>query len=117
MEKLRQNQTSKPSDNTYMNAPMPELPMFDEVNDNIADFLKRFERFAKSQKWDTSNYAVYLSALLTGKALKVYSRLEDSEATDHTKIKQALLKNYNFTEEGFREIFRRSRPKHDESLE
>ena len=117
MEKLRQNQTSKPSDNAYMNAPMPELPMFDEVNDNIADSLKRFERFAKSQKWDTSNYAVYLSALLTGKALKVYSRLEDSEATDYTKIKQALLKNYNLTEEGFREKFRRSRPKHDESPE
>ena len=56
MEILRQNQTSKPSDNLYMNAPMPELPMFDDVRDNIADFLKRFERFAKSQKWDTSNY-------------------------------------------------------------
>ena len=92
MEKLRQNQTSKPSDNVYMNAPMPELPMFDEVNDNIADFLKRLERFTKSQKWDTSNYAVYLSAQLTGSALKVYSRLEDREATDYTKMKQALLK-------------------------
>ena len=85
MEILRQNQITKPSYNAYMNAPMPELPMFDEVNDNIVDFLKRFERFAKSHNWNTSNYAVYLSALLTGKALKVYSRLEDSEATDYTK--------------------------------
>ena len=90
MEILRQNQITKPSDNAYMNAPMPELPMFDEVNDNIADFLKRFERFAKSHNWNTSNYAVYLSALLTGKALKVYSRLEDSEATDYTKNKTGL---------------------------
>ena len=69
MEKLRQNQTSKPSENAYLNAPMPELLVCYEANDNIAAFLKRFEKFAKSLKWDTSNYAVYLSALLTGKTL------------------------------------------------
>ena len=60
-------------------------------------------------------YAVYLSALLIGKALKIYSRLEDSAAKDYTKIKQALFKTYNLTEEGFREKFRKSKSEHDES--
>ena len=39
------------------------------------------------------------------------------DATDYRKIKAALLKRYNLTEEGFRRKFRESRPNHNENPE
>ena len=56
-----------------------------------------------------------LSSLLTGKSLDVYARLPDEEATDYDKIKIALQKRYNLTEEGFRLKFRKSTPEEDEN--
>ena len=94
---------------------MPELPVFDDTKDNIDNYLGRFERFAKIQKWETTHYATVLSALLTGRALTTYARLSSEDAADYIKIKQALLKTYNHTEEGFREKFRNSKPKDNES--
>ena len=60
---------------------------------------------------------IALSALLSGKALEVYARIPFSDITDYTKIKAALLKSYNHTEEGFRQRFRKSKPNHDENPE
>ena len=77
-----------------------ELPIFRDGIDNIDAYLQRFERFAKLQNWETADYAMGLSTLLTGKALEVYARLPNADAADYTKIKMALLKNYNVTEEG-----------------
>ena len=85
--------------------------------DNIDAYLQRFERFAKLQNWETADYAIVLSTLLTGKALEVYARLPNTNAADYTKIKMALLKNYNLTEEGFRVKFRHSKLKDSESPE
>ena len=55
MEKIRQNQSNKRSESVHNNAVMPELPVFDDTKDNIDDYLVRFERFAKIQKWETIN--------------------------------------------------------------
>ena len=45
------------------------------------------------------------------------SRLPDEVANDYPQLKQALLKRYNLTEEGYREKFRRCSPEKDESPE
>jgi len=47
-----------------------------------------------------------LSALLKGKALEVYSRLPVEEAHDYDKLKLALLKRFQLTEERFKKRFR-----------
>ena len=44
----------------------PKLPAFDDTNDNIDAYIRRFERYATSQKWN-------LSALLKGKTLDVFA--------------------------------------------
>ena len=59
----------------------PKLPAFSENSDTIDSYLQRFERFAQANGWDREEWAVSLSALLTGKALDVYSRLSDDDAT------------------------------------
>ena len=83
----------------------PQLPLFDDNRDKMDVYLERFERFAAIQKWKQESWAVVLSALLSGQALEAYARLSAEEATDYTKVKMALLKQYNLTEEGFRRRF------------
>jgi len=46
-----------------------------------------------------------LSARLKGKALDVYSRLAVKEAQDYGSLKDALLKRFNLTGEGFMQKF------------
>ena len=65
------------------------------------DYLRRFERYAINQGWDASLYAVFLSGLLTGHALEVYSRLPASVANDYDKLKHSLLEWHQLTEEDF----------------
>ena len=92
----------------------PKLPSFTE-KDDLDAYIERFERFATCQKWDRADWAVNLSALLTGKALEVYSRLSVDDAKDFQKLKEALLKRYQLTEEGFRHKFRESKAEEGES--
>ena len=47
---------------------------------------------------------MYLSALLTGKALDTYSRLSDAGARSYVQLKSALLKHYNLTKKGYRKF-------------
>ena len=61
-------------------------------------------------------WAAYLSALLKGRALDVYHRLSTEDAADYDKLKDALLKNFDMTERGFRKKFRYSRPERSETF-
>ncbi|XP_078666715.1 uncharacterized protein LOC144908750 [Branchiostoma floridae x Branchiostoma belcheri] len=98
-------------------AKTPKLPPFVDGKDEVDAFLQRFERFASSNGWREEVWASNLSALLTGKALEVYSRLSNEDAQDYDKVKVALLKRYNLTEDGFRNKFRQNKPDKGESPE
>ena len=56
-----------------------------------------------------------LSSLLKGKALEAYTRLSNADAGDFDKVKQALLKRFELTQEGFRQKFRSCQPESGES--
>ena len=79
--------------------------------------MKRFERFAISNGWETYEWATALSALLTGKALDVYSRLPDDTELDYEKVKEALFIRYQLIEEGFKKRYRESDPEEGETLD
>ena len=95
----------------------PKLPTFVDRKDDLDSYLNRFERFAKSNGWNKATWSSSLSALLTGRALDVYSRLSDTDALDYDSLKEALLKRYELTESGFRQWFRNSKPEIGESPE
>ena len=97
------------------NHKVPKLPVFADGTDELDNYLRRFERFATNSGWKETEWASYLSALLTSRALDVYSRLPDSAAADYKQLKQALLKRYTLTDEGHRLKFRQERPERDES--
>ncbi len=90
-------------------------PKFDEESDSIDSYLQRFERLATVNKWKKEEYAAKLSALLTGKALDVYARLPDDQATDYERLKKDLLRRYNKTADGYRSQFRKCRPEKEET--
>ena len=98
-------------------AKMPKLPQFIDGQDDLDSYLQRFECFAKSNKWNESTWATSLSALLTGKALDVYSRMSETAAVDYKGLKEVLLKRYDLTENRFRVRFRNSKLEEEESPE
>ena len=94
----------------------PKLPYFEENKNKMDSYLSRFEKYAVANKWDRSIWAAYLSALLKGRALEVYDRLSVADANDYEKLKDALLKNFDMTERGFRKKFRNDRPERSETF-
>ena len=94
----------------------PKLPKFEEERDNMDTYLQRFEKFAKTQKWDHAEWTTYLCALLTGKALEVYTSMPRTDVDDYNELKNALLKRYQLTEEGFRRKFREEKPDQGETV-
>ena len=96
-------------------AKIPKLPIFDDGKDDLDSYLQRFERFAITSKWDRDVWATFLCTLLTGRAMEVYSRLSDSEASDYGVLKAALLDRYGLNAEGYRKRFRKEKPEGTES--
>lgn len=95
---------------------VPKLPPFEDGKDDIDAYLRRFETFATSQKWERDRWAVSLSTLLKGRALEVFSRLATEQALNYDNLKEALLRRFDFTEDGFRKRFRTSRSEQSETV-
>ena len=94
----------------------PKLPYFEESKDKMDSYLSRFEKYATANEWDKNVWAVYLSALLKGRALHVYDRQSAEDEADYDKLKDAFSKNFDMTERGFRKKFRYSRPERSETF-
>ena len=94
----------------------PKLPYFDESTDKMDSYLSRFEKYATANEWKKNVWATYFSALLKGCALDVYDRLSVDDAANYEKLKEALLKNFDMTERGFRKKFRYERPEKSETF-
>jgi len=86
------------------------MPYFDEERDFMDSYLGRFERFAETQKWKHEHWAMYLSALLNCRAFDVYSRMPPEQAGDYDRLKDALLKRYLLSADGFKKRFLSAKP-------
>ncbi|XP_063615959.1 uncharacterized protein LOC134789212, partial [Penaeus indicus] len=91
------------------------MPNFTDGNDDIDDFLRRFEKLAGLQGWDPNDYHVYLGSLLGGKALQIYVSLPDDVLKDYRQLKDALLKAYNVDADSYRKKFKESKAGEDET--
>ena len=80
-------------------------------------YLLRFERYATAQKWEPDTWATGLSALLQGKALDVYELMPKEDALNYDKLKVALLKRYELTEEGFKRKYKKWGPENGEAFQ
>ena len=98
-------------------AKAPKIPAFNEGKDEMDIYLLRFERYATAQKWEPDTWATGLSALLQGKALDVYALMPKEDALNYDKLKVALLKRYELTEEGFKRKYKKCRPENGETFQ
>ena len=98
-------------------AKAPKIPAFNEGKDEMDFYLLRFERYATAQKWEPDTWATGLSALLQGKALDVYALMPKEDALNYDKLKVALLKRYELTEEGFKRKYKKCRPENGETFQ
>ena len=72
-------------------AKSPKLPSFIDEKDELDSYLLRFERYAENASWEKDTWTIKLSALLTGRAMDVYTRMSDADASDYDKLKKALF--------------------------
>ena len=96
-------------------AKSPKLPSFIDEKDELDSYLLRFEHYAENASFEKDTWAIKLSSLLTGKAMDVYTRMPDTDASDYEKLKKALLTRYNYTEDGYRKRFREATPETEET--
>jgi len=66
---------------------VPKMPYFDEERDFMDSYLGRFERFAETQKWKREHWAMYLFALLKGRALDVYPGCHQNKRVTTTDLR------------------------------
>ena len=98
-------------------AKSPKIPAFNEGKDEMDSYLLRFERYATAQKWEPDTWVTGLSALLQGKALDFYALIPKENALNYDKLKVALLKRYELTEEGFKRKYKKCRPENGETFQ
>ena len=110
-EQARQAQVTASSATTppprNKDAKSQKLPSFIDEKDEL-DSFERFERYAENASWEKDTWANKLSALLTGRAMDVYTRMSDADASDYDKLKKALLTRYNYYRRWLQEKIQRS---------
>ena len=74
-----------------------------------------FERVANAYKWLDDVWVLRLASLLTGKAQAAYANMDAAKSKEFKEVKQAILKRYNINEETYRQRFRNTKKKIDES--
>ena len=97
----------------YKDAKSPKIPSFIDEKDELDSYLLHFERYAENAIWEKDTWAIKLSALLTGRAMDVYTRMSDTDASDYDKLKKALL--MSLTADGYRKRFREATPETEET--
>ena len=60
-------------------AKSPKRPSFIDEKDELDSYLLRFELYAENASWEKDTWAIKLSALLTGRAMDVYTRMLDDQ--------------------------------------
>ena len=99
------------------NAPQVKLklPCFDQGKDDMDAFITRFEMYCATQAIPKEKWNLHLSTLLKGEALNVYWRQPIDDIDDYDKLKNALLKRFKLTADGYRNKFRSTKSEDGES--
>lgn len=98
-----------------LTSPQRWMAAFDEKTDDLDAHLLRFQRLAQGRHCPRDQWATMLSLCLKGEALSVISRLSPGESADYDAAKNALMRRFRLTADGFREKFRDSKPGGGES--
>ena len=113
MKALKESKRDGPEDSATKKIPKPTLQKL-TTSDNVEHFLATFERIAAQQEWPKAIWATQVAGLLSGKAMATYAALTPEDAVDYDKVKDAILRRYEISEETYRQRFRQDRRKGEE---
>ena len=82
---------------------------------DIENYLTMFERTANTFEWPKEKWVVKLVPCLTGKAQAAYVSMSTMESNNYEKVKDAILKRYDITEETYSQRFRSTKKSREES--
>jgi len=77
-------------------------------------FFSLFERLAEARSWSNSDRTLLLQSVLTGKAQEAYASLDWENITCES-VKAAVLKAYDLVPEAYRQHFRTSQKRANQS--
>lgn len=83
--------------------------------DDIEAYLTTFERLMKAYEVKKERWSFKLAPQLVGKAQQAYAAMAPDEAMDYDKVKRAILRRYDITEESYRQRFRALKRKEEET--
>lgn len=95
--------------------PVPPQPMRPETRmptlqegEDVENYLRRYERLAKSWGWPEVEWACRLVPLLSGKALEAYLAMDEDRADVYEDLREALLEKFDISTESYRQRFRQT---------
>lgn len=83
----------------------PKIPPY-QTDEDIENYLLRFERIAHTWKWPETEWACRLIPLLSGKALEAYTAMDEDRAHCYRDLKDALMVKFNISPETYKQQFR-----------
>ena len=87
--------------------PQPKIPTY-QADEDIENYLLRFERIARTWKWPEAEWACRLVPLLSGKALDAYTTMDEERSHLYRDLKTALLAKFDISPETYRQRFRQT---------
>ncbi|XP_059391898.1 uncharacterized protein LOC132124763 [Carassius carassius] len=97
--------TNFPVPSQPMQRSEPKMPAFQQGED-IENYLRRFERLARTWGWPEQEWSFRLVPLLTGQALEAYLAMDEENAEVYADLREALLEKFNISPETYRQRFR-----------
>ncbi|XP_040195045.1 uncharacterized protein LOC120928035 [Rana temporaria] len=113
MAEIRQSEKTPKDAATFRKLPFRAFKLFKEGEEEIEAFLQDFERLCQIHEVLSQDWVVLLASNLTGRAADAYRALEDEDAKDYDRVKEALLARFAITPEASRIKFRESRKQTD----
>ena len=86
------------------------------VQDDIESYLVMFERVMRAYEAKENRWAVKLAPQLTGKAQQAYAAMRAEDAGTYQLLKEAILRHYDISDETYRQRFRETVKKEDETV-
>lgn len=78
----------------------PRIPAYQQGED-IASYLRCFERLGKTWGWHEEEWSYRLVLLLTGQALEAYLAVDEEQAGVYADLKEALLEKFIISPETY----------------
>ena len=101
---------SLPLDTTKVFDVTKHFRLVPPFQDKVVDkYFLHFEKVAENLKWLKEHWTLLEQSVVIGKAREIYTQFPVEQSSDYDKVKELILKAYEFVPEAYRQKFRNCR--------